>query len=138
PVGVDDAGIGSAKGSDNNGSGGSNATGNVLGNDTDVDNTNASLTVSAIRTGAVEGAGTAGTLGSGLTGAHGTLTLNADGSYTYVVNDADAAVQALNVGVTLGDSFNYTVADPGGLTDTAVLNITINGADDAPVGVDDA
>src|SRR5262249_61481733 len=38
-------------GGTNNGTAGTNATGNVLANDTDVDNTNASLAVSAIRTG---------------------------------------------------------------------------------------
>jgi uncharacterized protein YegL len=42
-------------------------------------------------------------------------------------------VQALNGSATLTDSFNYTVQDPGGLTDTAVLTITIHGANDAPV-----
>ena len=46
-------------------------------------------------------------------------------------------MQALNVGGTPTDSFNYTVSD-GSLDDTAVLTITINGANDAPVGVDDA
>jgi len=112
---------------------GTNAAGNVLANDTDVDNTNAQLTVSAIRTGAAEGAGTAGAVGSGLVGLHGTLTLNVNGSYTYVVNENDSAVQALNVGGVITDSFNYTVSD-GNLTDIAVLTITINGANDAPVG----
>ena len=53
-----------------------------------------------------------------------------------MVNDNDPAVQALNVGGTITDSFNYTVQD-GSLTDTAVLTVTINGANDAPVGVDD-
>src|SRR5262249_57937527 len=122
------------KGGTSNGSPGQNATGNVLTNDTDVDNTLAQLSVSAIRTGATENAGTAGTVGAALTGAHGTLTLNANGTYTYVVNDSDPTVQALNVGDTLTDSFNYTVSD-GSLTDTAVLTLTINGADDAPVAV---
>jgi len=61
-----------------------------------VDNANLSLTVAAIRTGAAEGAGTAGTVGSGLAGAHSTLTLGSNGSYTYVVNENDSAVQALN------------------------------------------
>ena len=139
PVGVNDtsasAGATAATeaGGTNNGTAGSNATGNVLTNDTDVDNTNAQLSVSAIRTGAAEGSGTGGTVGLGLVGAHGTLTINTDGSYTYVVNESDAAVQALNTGGTLTDSFNYTVSD-GSLTDTAVLTVTINGADDAPVG----
>src|SRR5262249_15674711 len=53
-------------------------------------------------------------------------------------NNNDAAVQALNVGQALTDTFTYTVKDPGGLTDTAQLTITINGADDAPAGVDDS
>ncbi|MCD9846480.1 VCBS domain-containing protein [Bradyrhizobium diazoefficiens] len=133
PVGVNDTGSATEAGGTGNGTAGSNATGNVLTNDTDVDNTNASLVVSAIRTGAVEGSDTAGTLGSSLVGAHGTLTLNANGSYTYVVNDSDSAVQALNSGQTITDSFNYAVKDPGNLTDTAVLTVTINGANDAPV-----
>ncbi|MBR0717254.1 S-layer family protein [Bradyrhizobium liaoningense] len=129
-----DATAATEKGGTANGSGGSNATGNVIANDTDVDS--GGLTVSAIRTGGTEGAGAAGTLGTGLVGAHGTLTLDPNGSYTYVVNENDAAVQALNVGQTTTDTFNYTVTD-GSLTDTAVLMVTINGANDAPVGVND-
>src|SRR5207249_2522526 len=113
PVANNDTGSATEAGGTNNATPGSNATGNVLTNDTDVDTAHASLVVSAIRTGATEGAGTAGTVGSGLVGSHGTLTVNADGSYTYVVNNNnnDAAVQALNVGQTLTDSFNYTVSD---------------------------
>jgi len=65
-------------------------------------------------------------VGSGLVGAHGTLTLGSNGSYTYVVNENDSTVQALNVGGVITDSFNYTVSD-GSLIDTAVLTITING-----------
>ncbi|WP_049823950.1 VCBS domain-containing protein, partial [Bradyrhizobium sp. WSM2254] len=118
------------KGGTANGSGGLNATGNVVTNDTDVDS--GSLTVTAIRTGSTEGAGTTGSLGVGLVGAHGTLTIAANGSYTYVINETDAAVQALNTGGTTTDSFNYTVSD-GSLTDTAVVTVTINGANDAPV-----
>jgi hypothetical protein len=40
------------------------------------------------------------------------------------------------VGASVTDVFTYTVKDPGGLTDTAQLTITVNGANDAPVGVD--
>src|SRR5262249_40990282 len=107
--------------------GGANATGNVLTNDTDVDNTLAQLSVAAIRTGATENAGTAGTVGAALTGAHGTLTLNANATSTYLVHSLHAALPIFNVGDTLTDSFNYTVSD-GSLTDTAVLTVTINGA----------
>ncbi|MGO4643276.1 beta strand repeat-containing protein, partial [Mesorhizobium sp. 2RAF45] len=130
PIGVNDTGSATEKGGTANASGGANATGNVITNDTDVDS--AGLTVSAIRTGGTEGAGMAGTVGSGLVGAHGTLTLQSNGSYTYVVNENDATVQALNTGGSTTDSFNYTVSD-GSLTDTAVLTVTINGANDAPV-----
>nr|QIG91066.1 hypothetical protein G6P99_00015 [Bradyrhizobium sp. 6(2017)] len=138
PIGVNDtsasAGATAAteKGGTNNGSGGANGTGNVLTNDTDINSTSAVLSVASFRTGNLEGSGTAGTLGFGLIGAHGTLTLNSNGSYSYVVNETDASVQALNVGQSTTDSFNYTVSD-GSLTDTAVLTVTINGANDAPV-----
>src|SRR5262249_50599688 len=135
-VGKEDIGTATEDGCNSNGTPGANATGNVLTNDTDVDNPTTSLSVSAIRTGSTEGSGTAGTVGTALTGAHGALTLNTDGTYTYVVNNSDAAVQALNVGSTITDSFNYTVSD-GNLTDIATLTITINCADDAPIGVND-
>jgi VCBS repeat-containing protein len=133
PVAVNDTGSATEKGGTANGTAGSNATSSVLGNDTDPDST---LTVASIRTGGTEGVGMAGTLGSGLTGAHGTLTIGANGNYTYVVNENDATVQALNVGQTTTDTFNYTVTD-GSLTDTATITITINGANDAPVAVAD-
>ncbi len=142
PVGEDDtsfslgATAATEKGGTNNGGGGANATGNVLRNDTDVDDVRSSFVVSAFRTGGDEGLGNSGTVGFGLVGAHGTLTLNANGKYTYVVNEDDAAVQAMNVGGTITDTFNYTVMDPGGLVDTAVLTITINGANDAPVAAE--
>ena len=43
----------------------------------------------------------------------------------------------MDAGERLIESFNYTVRDTGGLTDTAVLTITITGANDAPVASDD-
>src|SRR5205814_8367705 len=101
PVGVDEtsaspgAVAATEKGGTANGSGGQNASGNVLTNDTDVDNTNAQLTVSAIRAGAAEGSGAVGSVGVGLVGAHGTLTIDSNGVYSYVVNENNGAVQAL-------------------------------------------
>ena len=79
-VGVNDTGTATEKGGALNSSGGSNATGNVISNDTDIDNSNAELSVASICTGGAEGSGTAGTLGVGLAGAHGTLTIGSDGS----------------------------------------------------------
>ncbi|HRF00524.1 MAG TPA: Ig-like domain-containing protein, partial [Pirellulaceae bacterium] len=63
----------------------------------------------------------------------------ADGSYTYTVDDSDPAVQALRTsGQTLTDSFTYEMSDAAGATSTATLTITITGANDTPVGSDDA
>ena len=104
--------------------------------DTDVDGDDtANLVVSAVRVGSSEGSGTAGTLGQALTGTYGQLTLNANGSYSYVAN-RDAA-DALDAGDTATDVFNYTVSDGNGGTDTATITITILGANDAPVAQND-
>ena len=125
PVGVNDTGTAVEAGT----SAGSNAGGNVLTNDTDVD-TGDAKTVSAI---------SGGTVGQALAGSYGSLTLNADGSYSYTPNNANAAVQALRLASdTLTDSFTYTVTDTAGATSTATLTITIQGANDAPVAVDDS
>ena len=101
--------------------------------DTDADSD--TLVVSAVRVGSSEGSGTAGTLGQALTGTYGQLTLNANGSYSYVANQ-DAA-DALDAGDTATDVFNYTVSDGNGGTDIATITITILGANDAPVAQND-
>ncbi len=64
---------------------------------------------------------------------YGSLVLNSDGTYSYTLNNANPAVNALNNGQTLIDSYTYTLTDGDGTTTTAVLNITINGTNDAPV-----
>src|SRR5207248_1787828 len=104
---------------------GSNATGNVLTNDTDVDHTNAQLSVNEV-------AGLARNVGNSVAGLHGAVTINATGSYTYVINNADPAVDQLNSGGTLTDSFTYKVSDGAGGFDTTTLTVTIHGTDDAP------
>ena len=90
--------------------------------------------MTAISIGSSEGSGTAGTVGSALTGTYGQLTLNANGSYTYVANQ-DAA-DALDAGDTVTDVFNYTVSD-GTDTDMATITITVNGVDDDITAVND-
>ncbi|WP_454618196.1 DUF4082 domain-containing protein [Bradyrhizobium cenepequi] len=128
PTAVADVADATEKGGVANGSGGSPATGNVLTNDTDPD-TGDTKTVTAVSFGA-----TAGTLGTALAGAHGSLVLSANGTFTYTVNENDSAVQALRLSTnTLTDTFNYTMRDAAGLTSTTTLTITIHGADDAPV-----
>ncbi len=107
-------------------------TSNTSSYDTDVDVE--TLTVSAVRVGSSEGSGTAGTVGSALTGTYGQLTLNANGSYTYVANQS--AADDLDAGDIVYDYFNYTVSD-GDVTDIAVITITVIGVNDTPVAVND-
>jgi VCBS repeat-containing protein len=81
---------------------------------------------------------TLGTPGNSLAGDFGTLTLNADGSYSYVVDNANPTVQALRTfAQTLPDTFNYTIRDSAGLTTSSTLTVTIHGANDNPVAVAD-
>jgi VCBS repeat-containing protein len=100
------------------------ATGNVLVNDSDRD---AGDTLKVT------------TVGS-YTGTYGTLVLAADGSYTYNLNNASAAVQSLGQGVQVTDSFSYTVTDvhaSGALTSQANLVVTVTGTNDGPVAQGD-
>ncbi len=60
---------------------------------------------------------------------YGTYTLTASGVWSYTLDNSNAAVQALNVGGTLTDTF--TVATVDGTSQ--VVTITINGANDAAV-----
>ena len=112
--------------------GGTTSSGNVLtdndGNGIDADGSPDSdaLSVSAIRTGTEAGSGTSGTLASSLTGSYGALVMNADGGYTYTIDNSNSTVQALNTGDTLTETFTYTLTDQEGGTDTAELTITIN------------
>ena len=64
----------------------------------------------------------------------GTFTLYADGSYTF---DPGTDFDDLKGGATRTTSVEYTVFD-GSLTDTATLTVTVTGANDALVTVDDA
>jgi len=58
---------------------------------------------------------------------NGTLTLNSDGSLTYVPT-AD---------YNGSDSFTYSIADSDGDTDKATVTITVNSVDDTPVAAND-
>ncbi len=95
----------------------------VLANDSDVD-AGDSKTVSAVFFGT-----STGTVGSALVGNFGTLTLNADGSYSYAANTA--AASALGAGQSGTDIFTYTVRDTAGATSSATLSLTVNGQNDA-------
>lgn len=79
----------------------------VLGNDTDVDGDNLAVTSASA--------------------AHGAVTINADGTLTYVPH-ADF------VGT---DTLSYAISDGHGGTSTATVTITVNPANDAPVATTD-
>jgi VCBS repeat-containing protein len=59
--------------------------------------------------------------------ANGTLTLNADGSYTYIHDGSQ----------TISDSFVYEVCDTAPLCDTAAVHLTITPVNEPPVAADD-
>src|SRR3546814_12861764 len=71
-----------------------------------------------------------GSVGEPLAGAYGVLTLNGDGSYSYVLDNASQRVQGLAAGEVLTESFAYTITDGDGDTSAAALTITINGSDE--------
>jgi VCBS repeat-containing protein len=135
PVARADCGLAKEAGGVVNSTGGQDGTGNVLVNDTDpldptpvlrvvkVQDANDNLAVAL---------GTTSTTGTSITGLYGTLKIGADGSYSYVVNNSNPAVDALDDGGSLSDVFTYTVLDEDGLTASATLTIKISGTDDAP------
>ncbi|MBN2477255.1 MAG: cadherin-like domain-containing protein [Pirellulales bacterium] len=91
----------------------------VLENDTDPDPGD-QLTVSAVDTSM-----TCGLL----------VAWSSDGSFIY---DPNGQYEYVAAGETADDTFRYTARDPGGLTDTATVTITIEGVNDPPVAEDDA
>ncbi|MGY4406904.1 VCBS domain-containing protein [Bradyrhizobium sp. USDA 3315] len=112
----------------NNGTAGVNPTGNVLTNDFDF--SAASKTVAGVAAGTTSVSLSSGA-GTDVVGAHGTLHLNTDGSYTYTVNNGQGAVEALRTfSDTLTDTFSYTVKDTTGATATTTLTVTIHGSND--------
>ncbi|MFN7626662.1 MAG: beta strand repeat-containing protein, partial [Pirellula sp.] len=138
PVGVVDASTATEASGYANATAGSNATGNVLANDTDVDSVanGETKTVTGVAAGVVGSA--SGSVGTSVTGTYGAITTNSDGSYTYIVDESNATVQALRLtSQTIIDVFTYTVTDTGGLTSTTQVTITIQGGNDAPVSSDD-
>ncbi|MFN9229929.1 MAG: cadherin domain-containing protein [Planctomycetota bacterium] len=113
-----------------NGSAGTNPTGNALANDTDPD-TGDTKTVTGVAAGVQAFA--SGNVGNSILGAYGNLTMAADGSFSYVVDNLNANVQALRTSSqTLIDVFTYTFSDAGGLGSTSQLTVTIQGANDTP------
>lgn len=71
-----------------------------------------------------------GVIGNVVTGTYGTLTVDANGNYSYQLNGADAAIIALTGTESVTETFDYTITDGDGDTGIATLTITITGAND--------
>jgi VCBS repeat-containing protein len=92
------------------------ANGNVLSNDTDIDR-------GTVLTVADHGQ---------YAGAYGSLTLAADGSYTYALDNGSDRVQTLGRSLEVTDQFVYTTTD--GIVGVASnLTVQVQGANDAPI-----
>jgi len=102
--------------------------GDVLANDADGAPDGDQLTVTEVN-------GSAALVGRAVALEHGTLLLNADGSWSFTPN---AAANGLAEGETVTEVVSYTVSDGQGGTDGATLSITLVGSNDAPVVVDPA
>jgi len=116
PVANDDAGTGFSTNEDT-----PFTTGNVITNDVDEDGD--ALTILPLPEGT-------------LTTAQGAIVTLAE-SGTAFNYDPNGQFEALTVGESATDTFQYTVDDGNGGTDTATVTITINGVNDAPVPTDD-
>ena len=86
--------------------------------------TGGTLTISDADAGQASFAAQAATAGS-----FGTFTLDAAGAWTYALNNAAPAVQALGAGQTLTETFSVATLDGT----TSSVTVTINGSNDAAV-----
>ena len=117
--GTNDAAVisGATSGSVTEAGGGSPGTPSATGHlfDSDVDNT--PNTFKAVSSATVS------------SGGYGTYTVDPSGHWTYNLNNSSAAVQGLNAGQTLTDTFTVKTADGT----AQVVSVTINGTNDAAV-----
>ena len=77
--------------------------------------------------------GTTSLNGTSVNGTYGTLVLGADGSYSYTLDNARPAVQALARNQAVSETYTYTITDADGDPSTTTLTITVTGANDAPI-----
>ncbi len=79
-----------------------------------------------------QGSVTTWTVANG-TGNYGTLAITAAGVWTYTLDNANAATQALAEGQTGKETFTATVSDGQGGTATQVITVDVTGTNDSPV-----
>jgi Ca2+-binding RTX toxin-like protein len=98
-------------------------TGSVRANDSDVDNAQASLTVTNVAFNFTHVDQTVVAGGTVVHGGYGDLTIKPDGTYTYVANQ-----EGLIIGQVVTDKFDYVIKDPSGVSATAQLTVTVTGS----------
>ena len=114
-------------------SGDPSASGNVLANDSDPD-IGDTIIVVGVQSGSVAGH-VAGGVGTLIGGVYGTLTLAANGAWTYTLDNTDADTNALARNQATPDVFTYTIAGSAGAKSTTVLTVTVTGGNDMPTAV---
>ena len=96
------------------------------------------LTVTGVRTGIETGTAALTDVGGGssvqIEGTYGTLTIAANGSYSYAVNTSDTDYLAIPAGQNRVDQFTYRASDAKGLSDLARLTVTVIGGNSPPTG----
>ncbi|EBA05545.1 VCBS domain-containing protein [Sagittula stellata] len=104
------------------------ANGNVLANDTDPDTSHVLrvLPVNADDT----------NVGAAVAGLYGSVVIEANGDWTYTLDDLNPATNALAEGQVVTETFNYVVNDGLFAADIGTLTNTITGSNDAPVAAD--
>lgn len=118
------------------------AIGNVITDGTDDTDPNGNtITVTRIdaygNTQSVASGSTSSSNGTAINGQYGTLTIGANGTYSYALNNSLPAIDAMNSGSTKTETFTYTVSDGQGGSSSTTLTITVNGTNDAPIAQDD-
>jgi VCBS repeat-containing protein len=111
-----------------------NPTGNVLSNDIDVSAvgrlvTGAKVGVAGVLTEVATGTNKEN--GLHLQGTYGELVIGADGTYQYIVNNANANHLAATDAPS--ETFTYAVKSSNGSTSSATLTVTVKGANDLAV-----
>jgi VCBS repeat-containing protein len=102
------------------------ATGNVI-NDApgvDIDPDGDSLAIVGVAAGNHDGE-LSGNVGTVVEGTYGLLTIGADGTWHYTLDNTDPDTLALPWETTVHDTFSYTVSDGHGGFDTASLSVAV-------------
>lgn len=69
-------------------------------------------------------------LAGSATGTYGSIGVDANGNWTYTLNNDDADLDNLDAGQSAVDSFVFNVSDGNGGSTTANVDVTVNGADE--------